>query len=268
MRHVRSVLFASMLFFICSAQATHAKVIIPTPISGNDLPYTRSNGTSTINTLPDSLSPKCGFADLPGGNSCCPKIDYEKRVFRRIRTLAGKMPVVGGYLTDGMVEFISTAFGYEPFHSQLEIACVSGVEKTDAKGKCVCMLPQYTKPTPNGSVEKICINYIPKSKEVDACKACAQNGGILTGIGCIPTDYSGFIGGFLLKFGIGFAGMIALGCIIYSAIMIQTSQGNAEKISQFQDQIKACILGLLLIIFSLFILQLIGVNILSLPGFG
>ncbi|MGB4965743.1 MAG: hypothetical protein WBO77_01385, partial [Microgenomates group bacterium] len=216
-----------------------------------------------------ALSPKCGLAGVPGSDSCCPKVNYEDKAFRVMRIIARKMPIIGGNLTDRMVDVMSSAFEYEPIHSKLEIACLSGFEKTDPKSKsCTCIPPQYTQPTPNGSVEKICSNYIPKSKELDACKACAQNGGLLTGVGCIPTDYSHFIGDFLLKFGIGLAGMIALGCIIYSAIMIQTSQGNVEKISQFQDQIKACIFGLLLIIFSIFILQLIGVNILSLPGFG
>jgi len=49
--------------------------------------------------------------------------------------------------------------------------------------------------------------------------------------------------------------------------MMQSSQGNPEKLKKAQEMITSCIMGLMLIIFSVFILKLIGVNILKIPGF-
>lgn len=92
-------------------------------------------------------------------------------------------------------------------------------------------------------------------------------GGIWTGIGCVKTTLTTFIQETVFGIGIGLAGLVALGCMIYSAFLLQTSQGNAEKITTAQDMMKSCIFGLLLIIFSVFILRVIGVNILQIPGF-
>jgi hypothetical protein len=46
------------------------------------------------------------------------------------------------------------------------------------------------------------------------------------------------------------------------------SQGNPEQVKGAREQLTAAIIGLLFIIFSLVILQIIGVNILKIPGFG
>ena len=40
-----------------------------------------------------------------------------------------------------------------------------------------------------------------------------------------------------------------------------------EKIKKAQDLLTSCIMGLMLIIFAVFILRLVGVNILRIPGF-
>ena len=47
-----------------------------------------------------------------------------------------------------------------------------------------------------------------------------------------------------------------------------TSQGNPETVKKGQDQFSSAVIGLLFIIFSVLLLQFIGVDILSLPGFG
>ena len=46
------------------------------------------------------------------------------------------------------------------------------------------------------------------------------------------------------------------------------SQGNPEQVKGAREQLTAAIIGLLFIIFSLVILQVIGFNILRIPGFG
>ena len=91
--------------------------------------------------------------------------------------------------------------------------------------------------------------------------------GVWTGIGCVYTDTKAFIEKTVFGMGIGLAGVLALLCIIYSAFMMQSSQGNPEKLKKAQEMITSCIMGLMLIIFSVFILRLIGVDILNIPGF-
>lgn len=89
-----------------------------------------------------------------------------------------------------------------------------------------------------------------------------------TGLGFpIPTDPLGFV---KTLFGIvlSLSGGIALLLIITSGYQLMTSQGNPEKVQAAKETITSAIAGLLFIIFSLAILQIIGVDILRIPGFG
>ena len=54
--------------------------------------------------------------------------------------------------------------------------------------------------------------------------------------------------------------------IIYSGYVLATSQGNKEKIAAARETLTSAILGLLFIIFSIVILEIIGVDILRIPG--
>lgn len=96
---------------------------------------------------------------------------------------------------------------------------------------------------------------------------CADNKSANTAIGCIPTDPQGFISKFL-GFGVGIGGGIAFLLILFGGLQILTSAGNPEKMNAGRELVSAAISGLLLIIFSVFLLRLIGYNILGLPGFG
>lgn len=92
--------------------------------------------------------------------------------------------------------------------------------------------------------------------------------GIWTGLGCVYTDFKSFIEQNLLRWAISLAGFVALLCIAYSAFKMQVSRGNPENIQKARERMTSCILGLLLIIFAVLVLKVIGVDILSLPGFG
>ncbi len=129
---------------------------------------------------------------------------------------------------------------------------------------CKCVLSTKLSNLP--VVDTLCKKYLTGTDQ-QICSNCAQGGGLWTGMGCIPLEIGSFITDFLLGTMVGFAGIIALLCIIYSAFMMQTSQGNPEKIKKAQANLTACVSGLLLILFSIFILRLIGINILRIPGF-
>lgn len=84
-----------------------------------------------------------------------------------------------------------------------------------------------------------------------------------TAIGCIPFgDTDEFIG-FILRWAIGIGGGIAFLLIIFAGFQIMTSTGNPERLKAGQELLTSAIAGLILLIFSVFILRIIGVNILG-----
>lgn len=91
--------------------------------------------------------------------------------------------------------------------------------------------------------------------------------GIKTAIGCIPTQPQQLVQGFVRVISFA-AGGIALLLMIFGAIGVITSAGNPEKLKHSQEQFTSAIIGLLFIIFSVLLLQIIGVDILNIPGFG
>ncbi|MCL4360406.1 hypothetical protein M1555_04125 [Patescibacteria group bacterium] len=88
------------------------------------------------------------------------------------------------------------------------------------------------------------------------------NGCIDTALGCINPDPASIFTKFF-DVGIGLAGGIAFLLIIFGGLQIMTSTGNPEKLNEGRELVVSAIAGLLLIIFSVFILRLIGVNILG-----
>lgn len=90
--------------------------------------------------------------------------------------------------------------------------------------------------------------------------------GILTAIGCVPTEPKALVEG-LLKYGTVAAGAIAFLLMLLGAIGMITAEGNPEAIKNSQERFYSAIVGLLLIIFSVLLMQVIGVDILDLPGF-
>lgn len=96
---------------------------------------------------------------------------------------------------------------------------------------------------------------------------CSDGTSINTAIGCIPTDPAALFTKFF-QFGIGIAGGIAFLLILFGGFQILTSAGNPEQMNEGKELVTSAIAGLLLIIFSVFLLRVIGVTILGIPGFG
>lgn len=93
-----------------------------------------------------------------------------------------------------------------------------------------------------------------------------EGSGVMTAIGCIPTDPQALINS-LLKYGVIAGGGIAFLLMILAAIQMITAEGNPNTIKTAQEKFYSAIIGLLLIIFSILLLQVIGVDILGLKGF-
>src|SRR3989338_783326 len=99
------------------------------------------------------------------------------------------------------------------------------------------------------------------------CKDCViGDGGMWTAIGCLPvTGLEAFLKDYLFTFGIGIAGGIAFLYFLYGTFLFLTSAGNAEKVAQAKEIIVSALSGLLFIIFSIFLLKIVGADILRIP---
>ncbi|KKU10263.1 MAG: hypothetical protein UX13_C0016G0020 [Candidatus Woesebacteria bacterium GW2011_GWB1_45_5] len=99
---------------------------------------------------------------------------------------------------------------------------------------------------------------------------CGDGGnGINTAIGCLNVlgGQEEFLGD-LLRWGVGIGGGIAFLLIVYAGFMIMTAAGNPERLKAGQELLTSAISGLVLLVFSIFILRFIGIDILGLDEFG
>jgi len=220
----------------------------------------------------------CGIAgDKTGKDKCCslPKeVQCNDEGFSVLKVLvAVANPVLATFVNKKIDNYIEGCNKIKDFVNQTDnVSCIAGEPTTsnfsDPSCKCV---GQNTTSNANIAVAEMCYKFLgsaTQANELKGCLSCSSQNGIWTGMGCLPLDINALISGFILNTGIGLGGGLALLCIIYAAFLMQSSQGNPEKLKKAQEMITSCIMGLMLIIFSVFIMRLIGVNILRIPGFG
>lgn len=94
-----------------------------------------------------------------------------------------------------------------------------------------------------------------------------NNPAISTAIGCIHTNPA-TLAKDILTFVIGISGGLAFLIMLLGTFQMLTSAGNPETLNAGKDRLTSAIIGLLFIIFSVLLLQIIGVSVLSIPGFG
>jgi hypothetical protein len=108
---------------------------------------------------------------------------------------------------------------------------------------------------------------ISPSIAVQPLSICNNGAFCPTAIGDLPTNLSALLTK-VFSIALALAGVVALALIIASGYRLMISQGNPEQVKGAREQLTAAIVGLLFIIFSLVILQVISANILKIPGFG
>ena len=99
------------------------------------------------------------------------------------------------------------------------------------------------------------------------CDSGDPNSGIETAIGCVPYVNINEFTGYMLAWFIGIAGGTAFIMMIYGGFLIITSAGNPERVGSGKVILTSAISGLLFLVFSVFILRVIGLDILKIPGF-
>ena len=86
---------------------------------------------------------------------------------------------------------------------------------------------------------------------------------IYTAIGCLPiADFTQFAQ-FFISIGISIAGGLSLLLMGIAGILMKTSAGNPQRLQAGRELLTAAIAGLMLVIFSAFVLRVLGVNILG-----
>ena len=95
---------------------------------------------------------------------------------------------------------------------------------------------------------------------------CKSDSEINTAIGCIPFGNQNALISWILRWGFGIGGGIAFILIVIASFQIMTSSGDPNRLKAGQELLTSAIAGLIMLIFSIFILKVIGVDILRLPG--
>lgn len=92
-----------------------------------------------------------------------------------------------------------------------------------------------------------------------------DNPAINTALGCVPVKVDKFME-WLLPSVFGIAGGISFLLMVYGFILMSTSGGDPKAVQGAQETVTSAITGLLVSIFAIFILRLITVGILQIPG--
>lgn len=114
---------------------------------------------------------------------------------------------------------------------------------------------------------------IPESNpQRAACEVCSSETddegrplNVYTALGCVPIDERGFLRQAITLL-LSVSGIVALLSILAGAFLLSTSQGDTNQVKKARELITAAVSGLLFIIFSVIILDFIGVQILRIPG--
>lgn len=93
-----------------------------------------------------------------------------------------------------------------------------------------------------------------------------ESSGINTAIGCIPVGSGNELIAFILRLATGLGGGIALALILYGVFIVTTSAGMPDKLKAGSNIITSAVVGLIFILLSIFLVNLIGINILGIPG--
>lgn len=91
--------------------------------------------------------------------------------------------------------------------------------------------------------------------------------GVNTAIGCLMAGDPKQLISQLLGWGVSVGGGIAFLMIVFAGFQMTTASGDPKKVQAAKELLVSALSGLVLIVFSLVLLNFLGVGILKLPGF-
>ncbi len=158
-----------------------------------------------------------------------------------------------------VIVFIVISRANSPIYAQYELTGIPSQPTCDLCGKC----------RDAGGVERAPPDW-------NSCHSCLYNSAnqpqqnkTWTPIGCIGFDI-GQPGGFVqtvLRFITGIAGGLSFLGFLWGGFQLTISRGDPGRVNAGRSMILASLGAFLLILFSVFLLHFIGVEILALPGF-
>lgn len=92
--------------------------------------------------------------------------------------------------------------------------------------------------------------------------------GVRTAIGCLMAGDPKQLISQLLGWGVGVGGGIAFLMIIFAGFQMATASGDPKRVKAAQELLTSALAGLILIVFSIFLLNFIGIKILNLGTIG
>lgn len=215
-------------------------------------------------------STQCGVI----GAKCCSNevsLATPKIKFFKVKILGKSLgPLFNAFLTPVNV-FIGAIWKVGRFALQDSLknsidreACSQGVpsnkrDNLENLKSCLCVKKETFK------IGSLCEN-ITNINERNQCAQCSDHG-VWTAIGCVNFKIEDFITQKVFGTGVALAGAISMLCILYSAFLLQSSRGDPERIKKAREYLTNCILGLIMVLFSILLLRIIGVDILHIPGF-
>jgi hypothetical protein len=158
--------------------------------------------------------------------------------------------------------------------------------KSGLSGQAVCTVPlhynqatgevEVTDPVENVDGPTVYVEgfdyckQAPAGPQRAACQACVGGNTddqqkVYTAFGCMGTSGEDLTVD-LVRLLLGVVGGIALLSILSAAFLLTTSQGEVSKVKSAKELITASVSGILFIIFSIMILNFIGVKVLRIPG--
>lgn len=209
-------------------------------------------GIITGNTnCEEEVEAGCMNAIAAGGNIGCDTL-----------TITADLPQVL-FGIPGAQEACEQAFGTGDITgSTFDDACDDD-QTCNSNNRCVSLVPF-----------ELC-KQIPESESaaIAACEACAEvddvsgAAGVWTALGCIKTAPTEMIAT-IMRILMGISGGVALLMMLAAGFMFSTSEGDPKKVSEARELMTSAVIGILFVIFSVTILQFIGVTLLRIPGFG
>lgn len=192
------------------------------------------------------------------------------------------------FLSISFLTFLSPTLVYsqEACPAGTKLLCTGGAEPDLSDGKCPASVaggarinPTCLTTTPAAAVNPAgppvatpcsgagCTKGSGQQCSTSTGKIIVTGGdGVLTAIGCVPTKPQILVES-ILRYGTLAAGGVAFLLMLLAAIQMITAEGNPNTIKTSQEKFYSAIIGLLLVIFSVLLMQVIGVDLLGLQGF-
>jgi len=204
---------------------------------------------------PSLASEGCDSGDGVNGGPCC----------YTISTLGSYDPYCNGNLTCDITD--PSGWVANPDDSGASICsdipcgasgqpCCSG-SCNSPNLQCVVSLGQY---------KDICRPPEKFNKTPVTCATPDGEEGVITALGCINVSSGTGLISSILKLATGIGGGLALALILFGVFIVTTSAGSPDKLNKGKEIITSAIIGLVFILLSVFLMNLIGINILGIPG--